>query len=594
MSHFKINDRDVYFILKEQLNYGDLCKLPHYKDFDPETLDMSISEAIKFAGSVLGPLQEAGDKHGVVFQNGKLSCAPGFRDAFRIFGENGWIAATSDPEYGGQGFPNTVGIVINDIMYGACISFHMAPSLTHGAGHLIESFGTKELKEKFIPNMFEGRWSGTMCLTEPQSGSNLASIRTKAIRDGDHFRIKGTKIFITWGDHDLTENVIHLLLARIENAPEGVKGISLFVVPKIRVRDDGSLGEPNDVTCVGVEQKLGIHGSPTCVLNLGENDGCIAYLCGEENKGLAHMFQMMNGARINVGVAGIGIASTAYLNALAYTKERIQGPDLGRMKSGEVPIINHPDIRRMLLWMKAAIDGMRSLAYTTGFWWDFAQESQNDQERAYYESLVDFMTPIIKAYCTDTCFRVCEYAIQCLGGYGFTREYPLEQYLRDAKILSLYEGTNGIQSMDLMGRKLMISEGASFNAFLGELRSFCGKYGNHPSFGENTRTLAKSIETLSELANAMQKMVLSDPLQWASKTYPGLTCFAEAAMVWRLLDMAIVAQKKIDEGEKNDFYTGKVIQAKYFSDVTLPLMQARAETCMRSGREVIEMPEAAF
>ena len=594
MSHFKINERDVYFILKEQLNYGDLCKLPRYSELDVETLDMSVAEAIKFAGSVLGPLQESGDRHGVVLADGKVNCAPGFRDAFRLFGENGWIAPTSDPEFGGQGFPHTLGIVVNDIMYGACISFQMAPSLTHGAGHLIESFASKELKERFIPNMFAGRWSGTMCLTEPQAGSNLASIRTKAIRDGDRFKIKGTKIFITWGDHDLTENVIHLLLARIENAPEGVKGISLFVVPKIRVREDGSWGEPNDVTCVGVEQKLGIHGSPTCVLNLGENDDCAGYLCGEENKGLAHMFQMMNSARINVGVAGVGIAATAYQNALAYTKERIQGTDIARRKSGEVPIIDHPDIRRMLLWMKAATDGMRSMVYTTGYWWDLATQSDSDEEKAHYNSLVDFMTPIIKAYCTDTCFKVCEYAIQCLGGYGFTREYPLEQYLRDAKILSLYEGTNGIQSMDLMGRKLMINGGSSFNTFLSEVRSFCEKAANHPAVGEHVRMLARVAEGLSELVSVVQKTILSDPLQWASKTYPGLMCFAETAMAWRLLDMAIVAQKKIDGGAKSDFYSGKVMQARYFADVTLPLLQARSQTCMGTGREVIEMPEAAF
>jgi 3-(methylthio)propanoyl-CoA dehydrogenase len=594
MSHFKINERDIYFILKEQLNYGELCRLPLYKEFDVDTFDMSIGEAIKFAGSVLAPLQEVGDRHGAVLSDGKVHCAPGFQDAFRLFGENGWIAPNSEPDHGGQGFPNTIAIVVNDIMYGACISFHMAPSLTHGAGHLIESFGTKELKERYIPNMFGGRWSGTMCLTEPQAGSNLASIRTKAIREGDHFRIKGTKIFITWGDHDMTENVIHLLLARIENAPEGIKGISLFVVPKVRVREDSSLGEPNDLVCVGLEQKLGIHGSPTCVLNLGENDNCIGYLCGEENKGLAHMFQMMNSARINVGVAGIGIAATAYLNALAYCKERIQGTDLSRSKSGEVPIINHPDIRRMLLWMKAAIDGMRSMAYTTGYWLDLANESENEKDRAHYNLLVDFMTPIIKAYCSDTGFKVCEYAIQCLGGYGFTKEYPLEQYLRDAKILSLYEGTNGIQSMDLMGRKLMINGGAPFNAFLNEVRSFCERAENHSSIGEHARMLARVTASLSELAGAMQKTIMSDPLQWASKTYPGLMCFAETAMVWRLLDMAIIAQKRIDEGDKSDFYGGKVMQARYFADVTLPLLQARSEICIRPARDVIEMPEAAF
>lgn len=594
MSHFKVNERDIYFILKEQLNYGDLCNLSRYSDLDLETLDMLVSEAVKFAGGVVGPLQEIGDRHGVVLAEGKVGCAPGFRDAFSLFGENGWIAATSDPAYGGQGFPRVMGIVVNDLMYGACISFHMCPSLTHGAGHLIETFGTKELKETFIPNMYGGRWSGTMCLTEPQAGSNLGSIRTKAFREGDHFKIKGTKIFITWGDHDLTENIIHLALARIENAPEGVKGISLFVVPKIRVRDDGSLGEPNDVVCVGVEQKLGLHGSPTCVLNFGENDDCIGYLCGEENKGLAHMFQMMNSARINVGVGGIGIAATAYQNALAYTKERIQGSDLARRKTGEVPIIDHPDVRRMLLWMKAAIDGMRSMAYTTGYWSDLAFESDDDKERDHFQSLVDFMTPIVKAYCSDTSFKVCEYAIQCLGGYGFTREYPLEQYLRDSKILSLYEGTNGIQSMDLMGRKLIISDGAPCNAFLRELQSFSARTAAHPTLGEHARLLGTVAERLAQLADTMRKAVQSDPLQWASKTYPGLLCFAEAAMVWRLLDMAEIAGRKIDEGGESDFYAGKVMQARYFADVTVPALLARLETCMRPSREVVEIPDGAF
>jgi len=306
------------------------------------------------------------------------------------------------------------------------------------------------------------------------------------------------------------------------------------------------------------------------------------------------MFQMMNSARINVGVAGIGIAATAYQNALAYAKERIQGPDLARRKSGEVPIINHPDVRRMLLWMKAAIDGMRSMAYTTGYWLDLAHESDDDKDRAHFGALVDFMTPIVKAYSSETSFKVCEYAIQCLGGYGFTREYPLEQYLRDAKILSLYEGTNGIQAMDLMGRKLIISGGAPIKAFLTELQSFCASAVSHSALGEHARSLSKVAKGLNELAGTMRNAVQTDPLQWASKTYPGLLCFAEAAMVWRLLDMAAIAEKKIDEGDKSDFFAGKVMQARYFADVTLPALHARLETCMRPSREVVEMPEGAF
>ncbi len=594
MSHFKVNERDIYFILKEQLNYGDLCKVDRYRDLDEDTLDMVVAEAVKFAGRVLGPLQESGDKHGVTFADGTVRSAPGFKEAFGLCGENGWIAPTSDPEYGGQGFPRLTGVVINDLMYGGCISFQMAPSLTHGAARLIESFGEEELKGLYIPNMFSGRWSGTMCLTEPQAGSNLGSIRTKAIREGDHFKIKGTKIFITWGDHDLSENIIHLVLARIEGAPQGVKGISLFVVPKIRIHDDGSLAEPNDVLCAGVEHKLGLHGSPTCVLNFGENDHCIGYLCGEENKGLAHMFQMMNSARINVGVAGIGIAATAYQNALAYARERIQGSDIARRKSGEVPIIDHPDVRRMLLWMKAAVDGLRSMAYTVGYWLDLSFESADKEEKQRCKALVEFMTPIVKAYSSHMCFRVCETAIQCLGGYGYTKDYPLEQYLRDSKILSLYEGTNGIQSMDLMGRKLMMNGGEPFKAFIGEIQSFCARYSDHQTLRGYVTSLAAVVQGLSHMARKMQKALETDPLQWASTTYPALICYGEAVLVWRLLDMALIAQQKIDEGDAGDFYKGKVMQATYFADITIPVLMARMGISGNAPRDVVDIPDGAF
>jgi hypothetical protein len=374
MSHFKVNEADLFFILKNQLNYGDLCKLERYRELDEETLDLLVREALKFARTEIAPLQEIGEKWGVVLEDGQVRCAPEFRAAFRRYGENGWTAAARDPEYGGQGFPHMMRIVINDLMYGACQAFNMAPSLTHGAAHLIESFGSRDLKERFIPNMFSGRWAGTMALTEPQAGSNLAAIRTVAVPEGDHYRIRGSKIFISWGDHDLAENIIHLLLARIEGAPEGVKGISLFVVPKIRVNPDGTLGGPNDVLCGGVEKKLGLHASPTAQLNFGEQDGCIGYLCGEANNGLAHMFQMMNAARINTGVSGMTLASTAYQNALDYARERIQGSDLAGRKPGSVPIIDHPDVRRMLLWMKATVEGMRSLIYTGAYWSELALE----------------------------------------------------------------------------------------------------------------------------------------------------------------------------------------------------------------------------
>lgn len=594
MSHFKVNKKDVMFILKDQLDYGALCHMPRYRELNEKALDMLISEALSFAKNALSPLQEIGDRQGCVLEQGRVICPSEFRDVFRQYGENGFIAAVRDPEYGGQGFPTLMRIVVNDLMYGACQSFNMAPSLTHGAAHLIETFAEKSLKERFVPNCYSGRWSGTMCLTESEAGSDLSRIETTAVRKGDHFLIRGVKRFISWGEHDLTENIIHLVLARIEGAPEGVKGISLFIVPKIRVLPDGSLGSHNDVTCDGIEEKLGLHGSPTCELRFGVKNECIGYLCGKENVGLAHMFQMMNQARINTGVGGMAIGSTAYLNALEYSMSRIQGRDVAGRKNGPVPIIDHPDIRRMLLWMKAAVDGMRSMIYAAAFWADLAADLSDENEKARYRNLVDFMTPIIKAYCSETGFRVCETAVQCLGGYGYCRDFPLEQYLRDVKILSLYEGTNGIQAMDLMGRKMTIGDGAPFKAFRREIESFCEAYRGNSVIGGHVVRLAGVLESLFGMALDMKGKMETDPLRWASNAYPALWCFAETIMVWRLLDLARIAGEKAASGKPNDFYTGKILQAAFFTDLTLPQILARIETCRQGGGEVVEMPVGAF
>jgi len=595
MGQFKVNQKDIFFILKEQLDYARLCQLARYRDLNEKTLDLMVTEAIGFARGVVDPLNEIGENWGVRFDQGQVSCPPEFKKAFAQYGRDGWTAAARDPEYGGQGFPHMMRIVINDMMYGACQSFNMAPSLTHGAAHLIESFGTEDLKDRFVPKMFDGTWAGTMCLTEPDCGSNLADITTAAVPEGDHFKISGTKIFISWGDHDLTDNIIHLVLARIEGAPAGVKGISLFIVPKVRVDADGGLGAPNDVVCANVEKKLGLHASPTAMLTFGGAGGCVGYLCGKANNGLAHMFQMMNAARINTGVSGMTLASTAYRNALDYTRARIQGKDLMARKPGNVPIIDHPDVRRMLLWMKATVDGMRSLIYAGAFWSDLALEMAEGPEKEHYKALVDFITPIIKAYCSDMGFKVCETAIQCLGGYGFCRDYPLEQYLRDAKIMSLYEGTNGIQSMDLMGRKMTIANGGPFAAFQTEVDRFCETHRNHDQLGDKVRALAGVAGRLWEMAGEMKYRMAADPLQWASYTYPALTAFGELSMAWRLLDMAIIAWPAAQKGGKQgDFYKGKVIQATWFVDMTLPHTLATIETCCRHGREILDIPDNAF
>ena len=367
MEHFKVNPRDIFFILKEQLHYGDLCRLDRYKDLNEKTFDLLVNEAISFARGVMDPLNAIGEEQGVRLENGQVKCPAEFKKAFRQYGQDGWTAAARDEEFGGQGFPHMMRIIINDVMYGACQSFNMAPSLSHGAAHLIESFGTQELKDRFVPKMFDGTWAGTMCLTESDAGSNLAPLQTTAYPEGDHFRIKGSKIFISWGDHDVAENIIHLLLARIDGAPEGVQGISLFVVPKIRVNPDGTLGDPNDVVCTNIEEKLGLHASPTAALSFGGKDGCIGYICGEENKGLSHMFQMMNSARINTGVSGMALASTAYQNALEYTKNRVQGQDLSGRKEGELKTFyKNGKPKSLAIFRKGLEDGTRREYYAEG------------------------------------------------------------------------------------------------------------------------------------------------------------------------------------------------------------------------------------
>ncbi|MBS3756648.1 MAG: acyl-CoA dehydrogenase [Desulfobacterales bacterium] len=595
MTQYKINQKDVFFILKEQLNYGSLCSLTRYESLTEKTLDLLVSEAMRFAKTAVAPLSEVGEEKGVSHEKGQVTCPSEFREVFRQCGADGWTAAARDTDYGGQGFPHMMRIVINDFMYGACQSFNMAPSLTHGAAHLIESFGAEALKQAFVPRMYDGTFSGTMCLTEPEAGSNLAATQTTAYPDGDHYRIKGNKIFISWGDHDIADNIVHLILARTEGAPEGVRGISLFVVPKYRLDENGRPGEFNDVVCTGIEEKLGLHASPTAALAFGSKDDCVGYLCGEPNRGLAHMFQMMNSARINTGVSGMTLGSNAYQHALEYTRQRIQGADVAKRKEGYVPIIDHPDVRRMLLWMKASVDGMRSMIYTAAFWAELAEEGTAEETRQHYQALTDFMTPIVKAYCSDTGFRVCETAMQCLGGYGYCRDYPIEQFLRDAKIMSLYEGTNGIQAIDLMGRKMRINDGAMFNAFCREIASFFEQNRDHEGLGKYVRDLENAYARVREMAEEMRGRNESDRLQWGSYSYPALLCFAEIVMVWRLLDMARIAYERAGKkGRKNDFFRGKVAQATFYADLTLPHTIERSKTCMREGREIVEIPDAAF
>ena len=454
----QISDRrDIDFVLHEQLNVDQFSKSEQYAEFNKKTVDLIVSEARNLAVKEILPTRKEGDETGVTFENNAVTVPDFFKKPFELLREGEWTAMPEDPEYGGQGMPRSVSMAAAEYFNGANYAFMMYSGLTHGAGKLVEAFGTDEQKKMYLKNMFTCKWGGTMLLTEPEAGSDVGALTTKAVPNGDGtYSITGQKIFISSGDHDLCENIIHPVLARIEGAPAGTKGISLFAVPKYRVNPDGSLGEFNDITCVGIEEKMGIHGNATCTMSLGEKGQCIGTLLGEENKGMRAMFLMMNEARLLVGMQGFACATASYMNAVNYAKERIQGRNLLAMFEKDAPgvaIINHPDVRRMLLNMKVYIEGMRSLLYYVAWCEDKANTVEDEKEKEKYHDLIDLLIPIAKGYVTDRAFDVCNAGMQVYGGYGYIKEYPQEQLMRDCRITMIYEGTNGIQSMDLLGQK---------------------------------------------------------------------------------------------------------------------------------------------
>ncbi len=470
MANFLVDERDAKFVLYEQLRIDELCQSEKYAEFSRETFDMVLDAAQKLAEKELAPTNVPGDVQGVVLENGQVKVPECFHQAFRLFCEGGWNALPIDQEMGGQGFPSVLNCASMELFIAANQALCMYSGLTVGSAHLIEKYGTEEQQRLYMDKMYTGEWTGTMCLTEPQAGSDVGALRTKAVKNPDGtYSITGGKIFISSGDHDLTENIVHMVLARCEGAPQGTKGISIFIVPKKRIEGDGLVD--NDVICAAVEKKMGIHASATCALNFGEKGNCIGYLLGKENEGMKIMFNMMNGARLAVGLQGLAQASTAYLHGLKYAKERFQGPEISAMKDAnapKVPIIQHPDVRRMLMWMKCVTEGIRSLLYYAGYCEDRVRTAANEEEADKYQGFLDILIPICKAWSTDMGFRVTEVAIQIHGGYGFCREYPVEQFMRDAKIASIYEGTNGIQALDLVGRKLGYKGGALFRSIVAE------------------------------------------------------------------------------------------------------------------------------
>ncbi|MDY6905609.1 MAG: acyl-CoA dehydrogenase [Thermodesulfobacteriota bacterium] len=591
--------RDVDFVLHEQLKAGDLSKHEKFAEFNKKTIDLIVTEARNVALKEILPTNKEGDEIGVTFDNNEVTVPESFHRAYKLLREGEWTAMTEDLEVGGQGMPQLVARAANDFLIGANFAFMMYAGLTHGAARLIEEFGTQEQKDIYLKKLYTGEWSGTMLLTEPEAGSDVGALTTTAVKNDDGtYSISGTKIFISGGEHDMTENIIHPVLARIEGAPAGTKGISLFLVPKYHVNADGSLGERNDIYCTGIEEKMGIHGSSTCTLTLGGKNNCIGTLIGEENKGMMEMFVMMNEARLLVGFQGFVCASASYMSALNYAKERVQSRPITAGKDasiGGVPIIQHPDVRRQLMNMKVWVEGMRSLMYYVGYCQDMAKIGETEEEREKYQDLVEILTPIAKGYGTDKAFEVCSHGVQIYGGYGYTKEYPVEQYLRDCRITMIYEGTNGIQAMDLMGRKMGMKKGKLVLDLFGEIQ----KTINDAKANDRTRDFAEKTEAaLSKLGEAgkhLGKTAMEKLTHAFAYAHPFLEASGDVVMAWMLLWRALVAAQALEKKTKDAaFYEGQIKSAEYFTNAILPITLGKLEAILATNGAAVEIEEASF
>ncbi len=602
MAQFISDRRDIDFLLHEMLDTAALAKKSKkFAEFNKKTIDLIVSEARNLAVKEILPTQKEGDEQGCVLENGKVTTPASFKRLYDLFNEGEWLAMTEDPEWGGQGMPRTIASATMEYFNGANYPFMMYPGLTHGAGKLVEEFGTDEQKQIFLKKMYTGEWAGTMLLTEPGAGSDVGALTTTAKRNDDGtFSITGEKIFISGGEHDLTENIIHPVLARIEGAPEGTKGISLFLVPKFLVNKDGSLGEFNDVVCTGIEHKLGIHGNSTCSLALGSNGKCVGTLLGEENKGMKAMFVMMNEARLLVGFQGFACATASYMYAVNYAKQRIQGKNLMEMmdpNAKAVPIIQHPDVRRQLLKMKALVEGMRSILYYVNYCADMAAIGKDEAERAKFQGLVEVLTPIAKGYVTDRAFEVCSQGMQIYGGYGFIEEYPMAQLLRDCRITMIYEGTNGIQAMDLLGRKLGMNKGKPIMDLFGEMQKTVAAAKEIPAIQAYAEKVEKALNKLGEVAMTMGQTAMSAKVLNAfANAHPFQDAAGDVAVAWMLLWRASISATKLEKAKAKDkpFYDGQIKSLQFFVETLLPITMGNLSAIKAVSGAAVEIDEASF
>jgi alkylation response protein AidB-like acyl-CoA dehydrogenase len=596
MSSYTAPLKDMQFVLAELAGLDKVAALPGYEEATTDVVEAILDESAKFTGGVLDPLNYSGDQEGAKWADKSVTMPKGFKEAYRQFVDNGWNALSGNPEHGGQGLPKVVSAAVQEMWKSANISFSLCPLLTLGAIEALELAGTDAQKAMYLPNMISGKWTGTMNITEPQAGSDLAAIRSRAVPQGDGtYRIFGQKIFITYGDHDMAENTIHLVLARTPDAPEGVKGISLFVVPKFLVNADGSLGERNDVYCVSIEHKLGIHASPTCVMVHGDNGGAIGTLVGQENQGLKYMFVMMNAARFAVGLEGLAIAERAYQHAVAYARDRVQGRAIEGSASG-VPIIQHPDIRRMLMLMRSNVEAMRALAYSVAAAHDAAARHPGAAERAQNQAYVDLMIPVVKGWSTETGNEMAYLGVQIHGGMGFIEETGAAQYMRDARITTIYEGTTGIQANDLMGRKIAREGGATIKAVIGmmqQTRSEVAKQAG-TEFSAIAAALGRGIESLQQSTDHIVANYGKDVRAVAVGAVPFMRLMGIVSGGWMMARAALIAKDKIAGGDTDPFFPAKIATAHFYADHSMAVAVGLAQEVVQGGASALQLDEAMF
>ena len=579
--------KDIEFVLEQVVGFDRLCEQMGSDDANLELAAAVLGEAGKFASEVLAPLNWEGDQAGTQWSEEGVQEAPGFAKAYQDFVEAGWPTLTMPIEYGGQGLPHTLGAAVNELWQSANTSFALCPLLTEGAVEALASNGSETLQQQFLPKLISGEWPGTMNLTEPQAGSDLSAIKTRAVPEGDHYLLTGQKIYITWGDHQMAPNIVHLVLARLPDAPEGVKGISLFVAPKYLLDESGEPGSRNDVKCISIEHKLGIHASPTCTMAFGENGGAVGYLVGEPHQGLAYMFVMMNLARQGVGVQGLGVSERAYQHALQYARERIQG----RHKDGSaLAIIDFPDVRRMLMTQKAACEAMRVLALYA--FSEIDQASVTGEDQTAHAQRVELFTPIVKGWMTELAQEVTSLGVQVHGGMGFVEETGAAQFYRDARILTIYEGTTGIQAMDLVGRKILRNQGAVVNPLLADITEFAAGFNRHESMPQ---ALADAAEAAREATDWLLAQGSPGKPEVGASAVPYMMLMGYLCGGWLMCVSAEKAQALLDAGSGDpEFLNAKIATAQFYCDHLLVRVHSLAREVTSGAGSVMALSDAQW